>query len=447
MTTRTAITKETFNPMNFKTLFSLAFMLVALQIHGQQIGKSSTGPVLLKNATVHTVTKGILTNTDVLLSGGLISEIGANLKADNAVQVIDCSAKHIYPGFIDAGTRLGLSEVSSISLTNDYNEIGDFIPQMQALTAVNPNATAIPVTRVNGVTSSLVVPTGGTFPGTASLINLIGYTPDQMFAGFKAVVMNFPSSVQRGRFDRRSEEDVQKDMEKATKKINDLWDQLKLYASIDSSAKAQSKTHPNFQVELNALIPVFRGMQKLLVNVNRDADILNAIKWIQDKKLDVVLVGAAEGYRVADKIAKAGIPVITGPVIAIPGREYARYDASYTNAALMFKAGVKVALRTDDAENVRNLPFNAGFAAAYGLGFEEALRSITIVPAEIFGVADKLGSIEKGKVANLFVSTGDPFEMKSRITHLFINGWNVPIESRHTLLNDEFLQRSPGLNK
>jgi imidazolonepropionase-like amidohydrolase len=184
----------------------------------------------------------------------------------------------------------------------------------------------------------------------------------------------------------------------------------------------------------------------LLINVDREKDIENALAWLKDKKFNAVLVGVAEGWRVADKIAKSGVPVITGPVLNTPRRDYDRYDASYTNPGILQKAGVKVALRTDDTENVRNLPFNAGFAAAYGMGTEEALKAITINPAEIMGLGDKYGSIEAGKVANLFVSTGDPFEMKSAITHLFINGWNVPTESRHTLLYNEFLKRSPGLD-
>jgi imidazolonepropionase-like amidohydrolase len=132
-------------------------------------------------------------------------------------------------------------------------------------------------------------------------------------------------------------------------------------------------------------------------------------------------------------------------VLATPTRDADRYDQAYKNAGLMQKAGVKVALRTSDAENVRNLPFNAGFAAAYGMGREEALKAVTINPAEIFGVSDQIGSIEPGKKANLFVSDGDPFETATHIMHLFINGWNIPLESRQTLLYDEFLHRTPGV--
>ena len=163
--------------------------------------------------------------------------------------------------------------------------------------------------------------------------------------------------------------------------------------------------------------------------------------------MKVVLMGVAEGWRVAEKIAKAKIPVITGPVLNTPRRDQDSYDAPYTNASKMQKAGVKVAIRTHNGENTRNLPFNPAFAATYGMGIEEALKSITINTAEIFGVSDKYGSIEKGKVANLFICDGDPFEMKTRIEKLFIRGWDVPLESRQTLLYDEFLERTPGVSK
>ena len=422
------------------------FSLIGFSTNAQQVAKSTYGDVILTSATVHTITNGTLENTDVHIKDGKILAVGTSLSVEGAER-IDCRGKHIYPGFIDGGTRLGLSEVGAVSLTNDFNEIGEVTPQMKALTAVNPNAVAIPVTRVNGVTTVIAAPSGGIFSGTASLINLHGYTPAQMDAGFHGIVMNFPTAARRSRFDRRSDEDIKKAQEKATKKIKDIWEEVALYHRIDSAGTSVAGARLDYQPEMEALLPVYRGETTLMINVNKDKDIESALEWIEETGVKAVLVGVAEGHRVADKIAAAGIPVITGPVQSIPGRDEDKYDIAYANAGLMHQAGVKVALRTDDSENVRNLPFHAGFAAAYGMGVEEALKAITINPAEIFGLADQYGSIEEGKVANLFVSDGDPFEMKSRITHLFINGWNIPIESRHTLLYDEFLERSPGLDR
>jgi len=160
-----------------------------------------------------------------------------------------------------------------------------------------------------------------------------------------------------------------------------------------------------------------------------------------------ILSGVAEGWRVASEIAEAGVPVLAGPVLSVASRESDRYDKPYANAGLLHDAGVQVALRTGDSENVRNLPYHAGFAAAYGLGKDEALRAITIEPARIFGVDDRLGSLEVGKQANLFVTDGDPFETKTSVLYLFIDGYNITMESRHTKLYDEFLNRNPGLQE
>ncbi len=426
-----------------KTFFAfllafLPFMAMA-QIDGEFV-KQRTGKFLLKNATVVTVTKGTLNNTSVLLENGKILAIGTSI-SEAGTEVIDCTGLFIYPGMIDSGTRLGLVEVSSVLETVDYADVGSFTPNMQALTTVNPNSEAIPVTRVSGVTTVLTVPTGGLFPGTAALINLNGYTPDQMYAGFKAVVMNFPSSARRGRFDRRTDEDIKKDNEKALKEANDLWENAVSYNQMKKNG-----AELNYYPEMDQLAKVVSRELPLLIEVNAASDIQNAIKWVEGKNARVIFSGVAEGWRVADEIAKAGIPVLTGPVQELPTRQSDRYDIPYANAGKMAKAGVKLAIRTNEEENVRNLPFHAGFAAAYGLGKEEALKAVTINAAEIFGLADQLGSVEVGKVANLIVSTGDPFETRTQIMHVFISGYRIPLSNRHIRLYQEFLERSPGLN-
>lgn len=423
-----------------KNVLFLALMLITGQQTIAQISQAETGPFLLKGGIIHQVTGGTRVG-DVLISKGKIVDIANNLYTEIPNRLIDCSGKHIYPGMIDSGTRLGLGEVSSVSLTNDYNEIGDFIPHMQALTAINPSSVSIPVTRTNGVTTVLSVPSGGIFPGTAALINLYGYTPEEMYAGAKMVVCNFPSSGKRGRWDRRSEDDIKKQFDKAIGKLNDIWEKATLYAKIDSTATAQGKQPEGYNPEMKAMLPVMRGDMKLMINVNKKEDILKAIEWVKEKEINAVLSGVKEGWRVAKEIAEAGLPVLVGPILDNPSRNYDRYDVVYSNAGKMAEAGVLVAIKTNETENVRNLPFNAGFAAAYGMGKKAALEAVTINPAKIFGVDDQLGSIEKGKVANLFICDGDPFETKTTIEHLFIRGYKVPIESRHTQLYDEFISR------
>lgn len=413
--------------------------------YSQQVTKPENGIFLLKGATLHTVTNGIFVG-DILLKDGKIADIGPSItSADNAVKTMDCKGKHIYPGLIDSGCRLGLVEIESVSVTNDFNELGDFIPHMKALTAINPNAVAIPVTRTNGVTTVFSKPEGSTFSGQGVLINLFGYNPDQMSAGAERVVMQFPSTGRRGRWDKRSEEDITKDADKALKNINDIWESANSYIKIDSAAKAENKSWATNNPQMEALKPIVQGVMPIFIEVNSKADIEKALIWINEKKIKAVLTGVAEGWRVADKIAKAKLPVIVGPVLSVPRRANDKYDIAYKNPSIMSKAGIKLAIRSNNAENTRNLPFEAGFAAAYGMGVEEALKAVTINAAEIFGVADQYGSLTKGKVANVIITDGDPFETKTQIEKVFIKGWSIPIESRQTLLYDEFLERSPGL--
>lgn len=427
-----------------KYIFILMLAVVYAPLAAQN-QKGKTGVFALTNATIETVTKGVIQNGTVVLSNGKITAVGTNVAIPAGATIIDCKGHWIYPGLIDSGTRLGLVEVSSDPRTSDFREVGDVIPMVKALSAVNPNSVLIPVTRVSGVTTVIAAPEGDLMPGTAALINLYGYTPDQMYAGFEGVILNFPNTGRRGGFDRRTDEDIKKATEKAMTRLNDVWEKAVQYHKIDSATQGKGVA---YYPEMQALLPVVRGERTLMIEANASKDIQAALKWVKERKIKkVILTGAIEGWRVADEIAKAGIPVIVGPVQAIPARDYDRYDKAYANPGLLRKAGVKVAIRTSQAENVRNLPYHAAFAAAYGLGKEEALKAVTIVPAEIFGVADKLGSIEVGKNATLLVSDGDPFETRTNIKYVFIDGWQVPMTSRHTELYEEFLKRDPGVKK
>ncbi|NOT74039.1 MAG: amidohydrolase family protein [Cyclobacteriaceae bacterium] len=423
-----------------------AICFIVLHVEAQS-PKAKNGTFALTNATIETVTKGTITNGTVVISNGKITAVGTSVTVPQGAEVIDCKGQTIYPGMIDGGTRIGLLEIGQIPQASDQQEEGDVIPQMKALTAINPNATAIPITRISGVTTVLTSPEGGLLPGTAALVNLFGYTPDQMYAGFEGVIVSFPNTGRRGFFDRRTDDEIKKGSEKALKLLNDVWEKAWQYHKLDSTTKGKGVA---YYPEMQAMLGVVRGKMPLLIEVNAQKDIQAALKWIKEKKIkNVILTGVTEGWREAENIAKANIPVLTGPVIGIPTRDYDRYDAVYANPGLMKKAGVKVAIRSqeDGNGNYRNLPYHAGFAVAYGMNKEDALKAITIVPAEIFGVSDKLGSIEVGKNATLFICNGDIFETKTLVSNVFIDGYMMPMQSRQTLLYDEFLKREPGVNK
>ena len=407
------------------------------------------GVFALTNARIVTVTQGTIERGTVVVRGGVIEAVGATVAVPADAETIDCTGLTIYPGLIDSGSGLGLTEIGSLSETQDGDDIGDIIPHFQALTAINPNSVAIPVTRMGGVTTVLSEPGGGLFPGTAALVNLHGYTPEQMLVGdARLVKLEFPRTGRRGPYDRRSDEDVAKAADKALKKLDDTWDAARLQARIDSAFQASpeaGRARP-YTPALDALAGVIRGEHPLMIEVNAAPDILKALEWIEARGLKghVVLSGVLEGWRVADKIAAAGVPVLAGPILTLPARGADRYDKAYANPGLLAAAGVQVAIRSGETENTRNLPFHAGFAVAYGMDRDAALRAVTIEPARIFGVADRLGSVEAGKMANLIVTTGDPFETRTELRHLFINGYLLPLESRQTQLYEEFLQREPG---
>ncbi len=431
-------------------LVALALAVAAPALAQGPQYRARGGAFALTDCRIETVTRGTIERGTVVIEDGRITAVG-DASAPAGARVLPCDGGTVYPGMIDGGTTLGLQEVGSLSETQDYDEIGNIAPQMRALTAVNPSTIHVPITRLAGVTTALALPRGGTMPGTAALINLHGYTPDQMAAGFEGVVLTFPRSGRRGRFDRRPQEAIDKAYKEVIDALDEVWEQAETYARIDSARAADGTGAMPYQPEMAALLPVVRGERVLLVEVDAAADIEKAVKWLKDKDVrSAALMGVAEGWRVADQIAEAGLPVIVGPVLDLPTRDSDRYDRTYQNAALLARAGVPVSLRTmDGMQNYRNLPFHAGFAVAYGqdVGFDRqaALEAVTINPARLFGVDDRMGSIEVGKDATLFVADGDPFEPATEVTAVFVGGYQVPLVSRQTELYEEYLHRSPGL--
>lgn len=437
--------------LRFYTLILGLLLWIPTLSHAQN-APAQRSDIAITNARLVTVSDGVIENGSLVIRADTIAALGPDVTIPDDVSArYDAEGQSVYPGFIDSGTRLGLVEVGSLSETQDYSEVGDLTPHMDALTAVNPNSISIPVTRVEGVTTVIAEPSGGQWPGQAALIDLLGYTPEQMHVdGVRYMVLNFPSTGRRGVSDTRSEDEIEGEAQKALDELNTLWEDAMLYAEIQNNRTDGEAGHlPEYAPAYDALAPVVTGDQPIMLKVDKAADILDALEWAEEREVldQVVLSGVSEGWRVADAIADAEVPVLTGPVIALPTRASDRYDTAYANAGRLHDAGVTVALRTGEDSNVRNLPFHAGFAAAHGMDPEAALEAITLTPARIFGVDDRLGSLEVGKQATLFVADGDPFEPATQITRLFINGYNVPLESRHTELYEEFLNRSPGLEK
>ena len=429
-------------------ILAALFLFISLPWAGAQIPeKAEFGKFAITNVTIHTVTDGIIQNGTVLIDGKKISFVGRNAKITNAYDRIDGTGKHLYPGFIDSGTQLGLQEISAVAVTRDQAELGEFNPHVRAFTAVNPNSVSIPITRVNGVTTVISHPVSGRISGKATLIDLYGYTPDSMAVqSDAALVLNWPTALKRGSWDDRKPEKIEEEYEKNIKELNDFVEKARFYNKMMTAFEENpdERTQPDKNTRLDALRPVMQGELPVMIDVDREKDIANALEWVEDKEFDnVIFSSLEEGWRMADELAEAGIPALVGPVLDMPSRNYDHYQQAYKNAAIMHDAGVTVALRTGEVENVRNLNYHAGYAAAYGLGKEEALKAVTINPAKIFGVDDQVGSIEAGKMATLLISNGDPFEPLNTIEQVFIRGFKIPMESRHSKLYEQFLERDP----
>lgn len=427
----------------------ILFIASASVTQAQITQKATFGKFAITNAKIYTITNGIIENGTVLIEGEKITYVGTDPDITSDFEVIDAAGKEVYPGFMDSGSELGLVEVGSLSLTDDSREIGQFIPQMRAFTAINPNSVAIPVTRINGVTNVISLPVGGVISGMATLIDLYGYSPDSMAVAANAALhLNWPVAGKRGFWDRRSEKEIKEAYNKALEGLNEFWDKAVFYDKMMTAYEQNSsdKTKPVKSEQLDAMREVIEGQTPVIVSVSKKKDILKAIEWIKKHdKAEFILAGCQEGWRVAEQIAEAGLPCIVS-TLYLPRRDYVNYQRPYQNPGLLHKAGVKVAMTAAGAENTRNVLFNAGYAAAYGLGREAALKAVTIWPAQMFGVADKLGSIEAGKQANLFIATGDPFEPWTHITQVFIRGNKIPMVSRQTRLYKEFLHRGAEHN-
>ncbi len=406
---------------------------------------------VIRNARIVTVTGAVIEKGSVVIRDGKIAAVGANVAAPSGAKVIDATGLSVYPGMIDAGTTLGLEEIGSVAGGQDTSEIGNNNANIHVDVSIHPTSTHIPVTRVNGITSALSAPQGGLIAGQSAVINLDGWTWKEMVVKTPAAMhVNWPSSGFGGRgggggfgqgpgqggADARSAQDRQ--IEELKKMLRDA----KAYGEArDAVAKDSSLPKMDVDLRKEALVPVVRGQVPVIIETQLARDIRRAIEFADEMKLKIIISGGVEAYKVTDLLKSKNIPVIIGPVLRFPQNEDDPYDSPFTNASALSKAGVKFAFETADSAYSRNLPYQAGMAAAFGLSKEEAFKAVTIYPAEILGVADKLGSIEVGKMANLIVTDGDPLEILTQVKHLFINGKQVPLTSKHTELYDKYKAR------
>ena len=396
--------------------------------------------IAIKGATIIPVVGPEIPSGTILIKNGLIEAIGEDIDIPQGAKIFDAKGLYAFPGMIDSTCFLGLQEISSVSATVDVSETGRLNPQVYALEAIRPDSVHIPIARSNGITTALVVPTGGLIAGKSGLIRLVGYTPDELeMKSPVALHIEFPS----GRRSRsQSSSSGEEQTSRYIKELKDLFHKARYYQKRRDAAKKDTRLPlPEFDELLENLIPVVNGKLPVMISVHAEQDILDAIKFVKDENMEAIFYGVTYGWKVPEEIKESGIPVVFSSLYAMPSRWEDGYDAIYRNPSVLSKAGVKIAFSSQSASLAKDLPYHAAKAAAFGLDRQEALKAVTIYPAEIFGMGDKLGSLEAGKIANVVLADGDILELGTNITHVFIDGIEMDMSNFYTELLEKFKKR------
>jgi imidazolonepropionase-like amidohydrolase len=415
-------------------------------------GAEAPRPVVIRGARIVTVSGPVIDNGTIVLAGGKIVAIGAQPTVPAGAEVIDGAGKVVYPGLIDALTTIGLTEIGSVPGSVDTTETGDINPHVRAWVAVEPHSDLIPVARANGITVVLTAPQGGLVSGQSALLRLAGSTPDALTVKQPAAMhMAYPTGrapfdlsrlfeePELKTFEERSKERRQ-NQEKELRRLGHLLEGARAFGERLTLAGRGERPRPDVDLAEEALVPVARGELPVVMRADAEDDIRGAVRFAGEHGLKLIVAGGLEAWRCADLLRDKGVPVLLN-VDRLPRRESDRYDAAYANAGVLHRAGVRFAIVSDDASQVRNLPYEAAMARAFGLPAEAALRAITLSPAEIFGVADRMGSLEVGKDASVMVATGDVMDHRTAVTHVFVDGVPQSLETRHTRLYREFKDR------
>ncbi|HYK21523.1 MAG TPA: amidohydrolase family protein [Pyrinomonadaceae bacterium] len=438
----------------------IVLLLCTGSVFAQQIGNPTMqegvlparGVFAIRNARIVTVTGPDIENGTVVIRDGKIDAVGTNVTVPAGAQTIDGHGLSVYPGMIDAGTNMGLVEVpQGANGTVDTSEVGDLNPNAQAIIAVNPHSAHIAVTRLEGITTTLTAPTGGLISGQAALINLLGTSPKEMaLVPEAALVINYPriggGGGGFGGFQQQPANltETLAANERQVEQLRKILRDAEAYGRAqDAYAKDKSLPRPDRNVVLESLVPYVRGEQPVIFRADREAEIRGALRFAEEMKLKPIILGGDDAWKVASLLKEKNVPVILTGIFSLPNREDDFYDVLYEQPAKLQQAGVRFCISTGDpGAEVRNLPLYAGMAAAFGLSKADAVKAVTLYPAQILNVADRLGSIEVGKMANLVVTDGDLLEIRSHIKYLFIDGRPVVLTSRHTELNDAFKNRN-----
>ena len=424
-------------------LFLLATVLVQAQ-ENVLPAKPQQGIIYITNATIHVGNGKVIENGTIKMKDGKIEEVGTSVQVPaSGVQVVDAKGKQVYPGLVLPTSNLGLVEIGAVRATNDVRELGEFNPNVRSIVAYNTDSKVINTLRSNGILLANIVPQGSLLAGSSSVVQLDAWNwEDAAYKTDAGMHLYMPSMMAQpgrrfggGGGPQATPSDPVKEAMDKVEGIKGFFRMAKAYVA--------EGNHTETNLKFEATRHLFDRTQKLYVHANTVKQMLVALDFVKEFGFDLVIVGGADSYQIADLLKQHNVSVILQQEHSLPTAEDDDVDQPYKTAAALQKAGVNFAL-TDEDENTRgrNLAFNAGTAAAYGLSKEEALAAITLNAAKIMGVGDKTGRIEVGKDANIIISEGDILDMRtSVVTDAYIQGRKINLDDKQKQLNERYNQK------
>ncbi len=425
--------------MNHNILLSMgrSFLLLGLLFFchtltvSQTPAPRQTRPVAITNATIHTITNGVIENGTIVFDQGKITAIGAQVAIPSNAEVVDATGQHIYPGFIHGRTTLGLTDIGRIAVSTDLNEIDNINPNIRAQVAIHSPSVHIPVAAVNGILTAVPSPTGGIISGKAAAMVTEGWTWEQMtLREGVGMIINWPSSF-------RGDSNLD-----GIKELQQAFDQARQYKqAVDAAARNQA-LKPSMDARWEAMIPVLEKQMPVLISVGDIRQIQAAMAWAENEDLKMVLVGSRDMDKVADQLAAKNIPVMLSNVISAPFRQWEGYDEAYRIPKVLYEAGVEFCITGDaSAAYAFRLPHHAAAAVAFGLPEEEGLRAVTINVAKLLGIDDLVGSLEVGKDATLMITNGNALEIWTDVQQAFIQGRKIDMTDKQKHLFEQYMEK------
>jgi imidazolonepropionase-like amidohydrolase len=420
-------------------------LLIALLAALAGSAHAADRPVVLSGADLYTVSHGVIAGGELLIRDGKIAAVGQKVDAPADAERIDLKGKRVYPGYLAANSTLGLSEVDAVRATVDQAEVGPINPNARALVSINPDSELLPVSRANGVLTALVVPQAGDeglLTGQSALVKLDGWTWEEMRVKDPVGVhLAWPSTRVPPWLPQQAQEKAQEEAKKKLAVVDQAFTDARAYRASKAAGKQAAQ-----DLRWEAMVPVLEGKVPLFVHADTAVQIREALEFAKREGLRIVLVGGVDAWRFADTLKARDVPVILGSSHNLPVRRGDAYDTIFANAGKLAKAGVRFAIANDGggSSNERNLPYQAASYAAFGLGAENALRAITLSPAEILGVADRLGSLDTGKDATVFVADGDALEDTTQVVRAWIQGREVNMANKQTRLYEKYQRKYEG---